>query len=885
MSHDPLLSRYDVNYISGIMSLRKPQKTSLKRLDEILDSMELSKEIDLEKALSEVHSLYPTCTAFERDFPSLAFALATGVGKTRLMGAFITYLYAQKGIKNFFVVAPGKTVYEKLKQDLGDPSASKYVFRGIGCFSDPPQIFTDDDYRQRQIRELKSDVRLFIFNIDKFNKEDVNMKHISEYLGKSFYDYLADLKDLVIIMDESHHYRAKSGMQAINALRPVLGLELTATPYVRSGAKQTPFKNVVYEYPLSKAIEDGYTRTPYAVTRSDIDFYNFGDEQLDQMMITDGIICHEAIRRRLELYARNHPQCSPVKPFMMIVCKDTAHAEEVRSFIQSDAFRGGNYRNKVIVVHSGQKGEEKEANIRLLLDVERYDNPVEIVIHVNMLKEGWDVNNLYTIVPLRTAASKIMREQMVGRGLRLPYGQRTGDKAVDGVMLTAHDKFHEIIEEAQKGNSIFKAGNVIKVEDVTEEEMAEAQLSFELDLDGELQRAYEKTKIARSEKTDRLIKDANSRIRRRVIDEVQKEAGKPIERSRLHQIVGSIKTELEEDKDLGQIYRENEMPLMAWMLEQTENIRNMVEKNFIPIPRIRVTDRGEEEYFFVDFDMDLRPFRHVPVENDLLIQNLEDMTDKERVHGGTIYFEGYNPKGVLVKLLREKAEIDYEKCSRLLFKLITQVYDHYVSQYGEEAAMNIVMMYKKDIADKIYQQMLNHFSCRNGFLEEEVIGIRNYNLKQYYGYEQKKNLYESFEGNIKSVLFTGIKRGVFSETKFDSEPELFFARVIESDPDVIRWLRPARQEFDITYNRGQRYVPDFVVETEKVIYLVEVKDEKRMEDADVIAKKERGLQYCKAASDWGSVNGYKEWRYLFIPSKEVKINSSFRNLSERFKKL
>lgn len=50
---------------------------------------------------------------------------------------------------------------------------------------------------------------------------------------------------------------------------------------------------------------------------------------------------------------------------------------------------------------------------------------MEIVIHVNMLKEGWDVNNLYTIVPLRTAASKILREQMVGRGLRLPYGERT----------------------------------------------------------------------------------------------------------------------------------------------------------------------------------------------------------------------------------------------------------------------------------------------------------------------------------------------------------------------------------------------------------------------------------------------------------------------------
>ena len=99
--------------------------------------------------------------------------------------------------------------------------------------------------------------------------------------------------------------------------------------------------------------------------------------------------------------------------------------------------------------------------MQLLLSVERADNPVEIVIHVNMLKEGWDVNNLYTIVPLRTAASKILREQMVGRGLRLPYGKRTGNEIVDCVVLTAHDKFDDIIREAQRGDSIFKAGNVI----------------------------------------------------------------------------------------------------------------------------------------------------------------------------------------------------------------------------------------------------------------------------------------------------------------------------------------------------------------------------------------------------------------------------------------
>ena len=91
-----LYPEYDVNYISGCMSLRPPQKRSLKILDDILDELDLYKEQDLERAIEIVHDLFPTCTNFERDFMSLTFALATGVGKTRLMGAFITYLYTQK---------------------------------------------------------------------------------------------------------------------------------------------------------------------------------------------------------------------------------------------------------------------------------------------------------------------------------------------------------------------------------------------------------------------------------------------------------------------------------------------------------------------------------------------------------------------------------------------------------------------------------------------------------------------------------------------------------------------------------------------------------------------------------------------------------------------
>ena len=193
------------------------------------------------------------------------------------------------GIKNFFVVAPNTTIYDKLKRDLNDTNSPKYVFKGLGCFSTPPQIITADEYKEKTISLYESDIRVFIYNIDKFNKESANMKRLNEMIGDSFYDYLSNLPDLVLIMDESHHYRAEKGAQALNDLKPLLGLELTATPLVTKGSKQVPFKNVVFEYPLSKAIEDGYTRTPFAVTRSDIDFYNFGDEQLDKLMLLDGI--------------------------------------------------------------------------------------------------------------------------------------------------------------------------------------------------------------------------------------------------------------------------------------------------------------------------------------------------------------------------------------------------------------------------------------------------------------------------------------------------------------------------------------------------------------------------------------------------------------------
>ena len=147
----------------------------------------------------------------------------------------------------------------------------------------------------------------------------------------------------------------------------------------------------------------------------------------------------------------------------------------------------------------------------------------------------------------------------------------------------------------------------------------------------------------------------------------------------------------------------------------------------------------------------------------------------------------------------------------------------------------------------------------------------------------KQSLYNSIDGkNIKSILFTDIVKGVFDSAKFDSKPELIFARILERDREVLNWLRPNIKVFYLTYNRGKKYVPEFVVETSNMNYLIEIKGEDKINSADVIAKANRAVKYCEVASNWAQANGYKSWRYVFIPSKEVKENSSLMGLVNRF---
>src|SRR5712664_1147562 len=292
-----------VNAIAGRLSLRLPQRYSLEILDRITEIVPPNKAAELAAALEIIRSEYPTVTDFEREFPSLCFALATGVGKTRLMGAFISYLHLAHGLNNFFVLAPNLTIYNKLITDF-TLNTAKYVFKGIAEFaSDAPEIITGDNYESRAGTLFDELLRckVNIFNISKINSEvrggkSPRIKRLSEYIGESYFDYLAGLKDLVLLMDESHRYRASAGVRAINELKPILGLELTATPFIETGKGSTAFKNVIYDYPLGRAMADGFVKEPAVVTRKDFDPKGMSAEEIDWMKLEDGVRLHESVK-------------------------------------------------------------------------------------------------------------------------------------------------------------------------------------------------------------------------------------------------------------------------------------------------------------------------------------------------------------------------------------------------------------------------------------------------------------------------------------------------------------------------------------------------------------------------------------------------------------
>ncbi len=705
-----------VNAIAGRLSLRHPQRRSLEILDRITDIAPPGKNADIAAVLETIRREFPFVTDFEREFPSLCFALATGVGKTRLMGAFISYLHLTHGINNFFVLAPNLTIYNKLIADF-TPNTPKYVFKGIAEFTiDAPAIITGDNYDQRDplSGSLLGGVRINIFNISKINSEvrggkSPRIKRLSEYIGQSYFDYLAGLPDLVMLMDESHRYRASAGIRAINELKPILGLELTATPFVESARGAVAFKTVIYDYPLAKAMADGFVKEPAVVTRKDFNPAGMSPEEIERLKLEDGVRLHESVKVELETYARESDQ-PIVKPFLLVIARDTTHASQLLAPIQSDGFFDGRYRDKAIQVDSSKTGAEEEEMIARLLKVEHPEEPTEMVIHVNMLKEGWDVTNLYTIVPLRAANARTLIEQSIGRGLRLPYGKRTGVTAVDRLNIVAHDKFQEIIDAANQPDSALRVQAVMLDADQLSQKTAtvvsQSQLATQLGLKPAQLTAN--TTLAGQDETPVFTQPTEQKVAQIAYEEICKLENQPqtlptLEHLQQPEVQAAIVKAVAAQHQPSQpeIDGISEQPDIAAVVAKTVDL---IMRQTIAIPRILVVPKGAVKSGFKPFTLTLDKLNYPAVSDDLWIQHLR--TDqREIVAIGRSDHEETRLEDYIVSGLVEFDDISYDDHADLLYDLAAQTVQHFQSYLSEADARKVLCCYQRNIARFIHAQM------------------------------------------------------------------------------------------------------------------------------------------------------------------------------------
>jgi type III restriction enzyme len=881
------------NYIKQRLSLRQPLREALDIVAELGETLELNKEVDLEAELQKVKNLYPSCSDFEREFPSICFSIATG--KTRLMGACIAYLYLEKGIRNFFVLAPNLTIYDKLIEDFGNPGYHKYVFNGISEFvHNRPVIITGDNYNQMGNLFKESEIRINVFNIAKFNSENratrskgvslpPRIKRLSEVLGQSYWSYLSGLDDLVILMDEAHRYHADASRNAINELKPVFGIELTATPIDEKG---NAFRNVVYEYSLAKALEDGkYVKNPAIATRKNFRPQGLMDKEIEIIKLEDAISIHEDTKNELEIYARNN-EVERVKPFVLVVCRDISHAKEVYEYVSSGQFFNGYYKGKVLQIDSSTRSQEEvEAQF---ITLESTDNEIEIVIHVNMLKEGWDVTNLYTIVPLRAANAAVLVEQTIGRGLRLPYnGERTGDDKVDKLTVVAHENFEKVIEAAQDPNSVLNKLSYIEIPDEefkTKATVVSSVSRNQAEVDAE-EKAISEIKDEKEKADARTHLDAKKAILS-ILPTFNAEEG-------VKKVADLEKPEVKKAalyKVKQQLARESNL-FADQIMEEAEATYDTVvtsfRKNIIEIPRMDLVQE-EVEVWFDDFDLDVsNGFDFRIMEEEIMRRGLKDnLVDTIGVRQGA--FTKETPLNQLVSELINFPEIDYDDNAELLNKLALQAINHLNDSLDDSKELPLLIrQYRKVIAGKIYDQMKRHFHVSEpdygtpNVLPFVKIEDWNFTVVSGYGYKDYRETVTPVN-TIPKYVFRGFEKACHFEYKFDSKTEKDLAYILENDKHVVKWLRPAPNQFRIYWaNNSRQYYPDFVVETEDTLYLVETKAEDQMQAEDVLNKKAAALKYCKYATEFTVANGGKPWKYMLVPHNEVNLSTGFKYL-ERF---
>jgi len=433
----------------------------------------------------------------------VGFEMATGSGKTLLMGAIITDLWF-KGYRDFLILTPNTILFDKTIDNF-TPRAIKSIF-GDG-WNITYNLVTGNSYRDKTCHyEKAKHISFYVFNMQKFYDKATsnNQKYgtdtmkgvpyvrrpIEESLWRddsgnhtiSFIEYLRARRP-VIISDEAHHYQQSTTKEAIYELLPSIVLEFTATS-IEKGESESYGQDNLYKYPMQRYISEGYGKRIFAVGcgLSDEKITDIVTES-DKQKLVWGMLIH--LLKREALHAVN----APIKKAMLLTkARSIKHANNINTYLKNwpdsistevddvleQVKREGTDITKAIkqhlptrkteliknmadiaktvfTIHSENKSDEEIWTDYRSLD----DNKAEIVNQVKVFTEGVDYDNFYTIVVLADTVENVglASAQLIGRGLRL-YKEKREYDILDHNLKEQSEILHIICERGKRFDHI-----------------------------------------------------------------------------------------------------------------------------------------------------------------------------------------------------------------------------------------------------------------------------------------------------------------------------------------------------------------------------------------------------------------------------------------------
>lgn len=754
--------------------------------------------------------------------------LATGVGKTYLAAGLVEYL-ARSGVRNILFVTPGTTIYDKTIANF-TPGSTKFV---AGLTVDPVLI-TADNFARGQVGDALHDptrVKLFVFNVQQLirptAKTSRRTRRDDEYIGGALYDHLRDAQDLVIIADEHHVYRrsAKAFSAAIRDLAPRALVGLTATPDDADRDK------VVFRYTLAEAIRDRLVKIPVIVYRQD-GLKDWDTQLADACQLRSG-------KERVWHAFADAAGRERVAPVLFVVCQEIKDAEKAANILATHLTGDGD----VLVITS----QSSDDALAALAAVEAPESPVRAIVSVDKLREGWDVRNIGVIVGLRRLASETLTEQILGRGLRLPFGHRVGIGAVDQVDIVAHESYTTLLrnkdvllERLRPAPTPWPAGVSHPAAPASQPSLFEpvpgagfTVTTPEASLDG---LTDEDLLLARSymDNAASLRRDADS-----VGDVMHPQPGAPAvvfpRRERRMQPQPFSLSVIDGDDVLreGRLFAANlDVPLTRRALDA----RVGVDGEVVGIVDTAVEDASGTQRFV--------SAEHVHRDLVARITALPLVQSSYPEHAYAIELVDAFLQGAGV---HGDDDADWtEPRARGAASALTKI---------------IEMGYARTVREIRYEW---HPQTLTGEVPEPPV------VRKRYDWRGKEDWYGPWDKNVVGAA------------RFDSKTgEYALAQKIDTDSTVRWWMRLyTNGQAWIGRPTGNRYFPDFIViDAANVHWLVEAKSDTAAEsDADVAAKRSEAEEWAAAVR---ATHRFGTWRYLFVTETEIRRAPSWAALTRQ----